>query len=200
MTAFSVEDRRFMDVALAQAYGALGSTAPNPAVGCVVVQDGQVIAATATAPGGRPHAEPQALSQAGAAAEGADIYVSLEPCSHYGQTPPCADALIAARPGAVIVACQDPFAEVDGRGLARLTNAAIPVRLGVREAEAIALNAGFFTVLRDKKAVAIDDERSALIDAELEQLKGESEADALARAADQGLTRVRLVNPLATGR
>jgi len=87
-------DRRFMDAALACAYAALGSTAPNPAVGCLIVKAGRVLAAAATAPGGRPHAETQALALAGPAARGARAYVTLEPCAHHGQTPPCAEALV----------------------------------------------------------------------------------------------------------
>ena len=182
-----------MDAALACAFGALGSTAPNPAVGCVIVKAGRVLAAAATAPGGRPHAETQALALAGAEARGASAYVTLEPCAHHGQTPPCADALVEAGIGEVIIACGDPFAEVNGRGAAILWAAGIPVIEGVRRDAAEALNAGFFETVRSGRALAVEDDRPGLVDAHLEMQAGETPEDALARAAADGLTRVRLV-------
>jgi len=94
--AVTPDDLRFMDAALALAFARLGQTAPNPSVGCVIVRERRVIGAAATAAGGRPHAETQALAQAGEAARGARAYVSLEPCAHHGRTPPCAQALIDA--------------------------------------------------------------------------------------------------------
>ena len=133
-----------MRLALELAGRALGTTAPNPAVGCVIVKGGHVIARAATAPGGRPHAEAQALATAGSAAVGATAYVSLEPCAHHGKTPPCAEALVAARVGRVVVGVGDPDPRVAGRGIAKLEAAGIAVRQGVLEAEARALNAGFF--------------------------------------------------------
>ena len=184
-------DIRFMDAALALAFQALGSTAPNPAVGCVVVKNARIVGAGATAPGGRPHAERIALDQAGDEAQGADVYVTLEPCAHHGQTPPCADALIAARPARVVIACLDPFALVDGRGRARLEQAGLTVETGLREAEAQALNAGFFHRVATGAPLLVADPRPALFDADFALQPGEDEAAALKRLGEAGLTRVR---------
>jgi diaminohydroxyphosphoribosylaminopyrimidine deaminase/5-amino-6-(5-phosphoribosylamino)uracil reductase len=112
-------------------------------VGCVLVRGGQVVGRGWTQPGGRPHAETEALARAGSAARGATAYVTLEPCSHHGRTPPCCDALIAAGVARVVVATGDPDPRVDGRGLARLRAAGIAVELGLLGQEAAALNAGF---------------------------------------------------------
>ncbi|MFA7430029.1 MAG: bifunctional diaminohydroxyphosphoribosylaminopyrimidine deaminase/5-amino-6-(5-phosphoribosylamino)uracil reductase RibD [Rhodospirillaceae bacterium] len=133
-----------MDAALALAARGLGSVWPNPAVGCVIVRDGRVVGRGWTQPGGRPHAETEALARAGAAARGATAYVTLEPCSHYGKTPPCTDALIAAGIARCVVACTDSDPRVSGQGVERLRAAGIEVVVGVREAEARRLNAGFF--------------------------------------------------------
>lgn len=133
-------DRRFMAAALAAGRRGEGRTAPNPAVGAVLVQEGAagpvIVGAGCSAPGGRPHAEPLAIAEAGPRAVGATCYATLEPCSHYGKTPPCADALIAARVGGVVVALTDPNPEVSGGGIERLRAAGIPVRTGVRREEA----------------------------------------------------------------
>lgn len=137
-------DQRFMALALSLGRRGLGRSWPNPAVGCVIVNDGRVVGRGWTRPGGRPHAETEALSQAGAAARGADVYVTLEPCSHHGKTPPCATALIEAGVKRVIVATSDPDPRVSGEGLAMLREAGVDVTLGVREAEALRDNAGFF--------------------------------------------------------
>ncbi|WGH80437.1 bifunctional diaminohydroxyphosphoribosylaminopyrimidine deaminase/5-amino-6-(5-phosphoribosylamino)uracil reductase RibD [Jannaschia ovalis] len=134
-----------MDAALALAARGLGRVWPNPAVGCVIVRDGRVIGRGRTADGGRPHAEVVALGQAGAAARGATAYVTLEPCSHHGQTPPCADTLIAAGVARVVVAMRDPDIRVDGTGLSRLRAAGIAVTAGVREAAGRELQQGFLT-------------------------------------------------------
>lgn len=182
-----------MDTALALAYARLGATAPNPSVGCVIVKQGRIIGAAATAPGGRPHAEPQALGQAGEAAQGARVYVSLEPCAHYGQTPPCAEALIKARPAEVIIACRDPYESVAGRGVAMLKDAGIKVLEGVREAQALAMNAGFFHRLKTGRPVLARDLRPALFDADLALEPGESLDEALKRLGADGLTRIRQV-------
>jgi diaminohydroxyphosphoribosylaminopyrimidine deaminase/5-amino-6-(5-phosphoribosylamino)uracil reductase len=139
----SGEDEAHMRAALRLAARGLGNTWPNPAVGCVLVKDGQVIARGWTQPGGRPHAEAEALARAGAAAAGATAYVTLEPCSHHGRTPPCCDALIRAGVRRVVVAMRDPDARVDGRGFARLRQAGITVEEGLLGADAAALNAGF---------------------------------------------------------
>lgn len=137
-----------MRLALAQAEGALGQVWPNPAVGCVILKDGAQLGVGATQPGGRPHAEVVALAQAGAAARGATAVVTLEPCSHHGQTPPCADALVAAGIARAVVATVDPDPRVNARGVARMRAGGVEVELGVLEAEARALNAGFFTRLK----------------------------------------------------
>ena len=117
---------------------------PNPAVGCVIVRDGRVVGRGWTQPGGRPHAETQALARAGAAARGATAYVTLEPCAHHGQTPPCAEALIAAGVARVVVAVEDDDSRVAGRGLAMLRAAGIAVETGVLAQEAARDHAGFF--------------------------------------------------------
>ena len=118
---------------------------PNPAVGCVIVRDGRQLGRGWTQPGGRPHAETEALTQAGAAARGATAYVTLEPCAHHGRTPPCSKALIAAGIGRAVVALEDPDDRVAGRGLADLRAAGIAVTTGVCAAEAAELNAGFLS-------------------------------------------------------
>ena len=141
-------DISHMRAALALARRGLGVTWPNPSVGCVVVRDGRVVGRGNTAPGGRPHAETQALAMAGSAARGADAYVTLEPCDHTGQTPPCTDALIAAGIARVIVAGHDPDPRVNGAGLARLRDAGIQVITGVLTAEADELQAGFLHRVR----------------------------------------------------
>ena len=132
-----------MRAALNLAARGLGRVAPNPAVGCLLVKDGRVVGRGWTQPGGRPHAETEALRQAGAAARGACAYVTLEPCSHHGKTPPCADALIAAGVARSVIALQDPDARVQGQGIARLRDAGIEVSLGVCEPLAQQLNEGF---------------------------------------------------------
>ncbi|HLI13712.1 MAG TPA: bifunctional diaminohydroxyphosphoribosylaminopyrimidine deaminase/5-amino-6-(5-phosphoribosylamino)uracil reductase RibD [Alphaproteobacteria bacterium] len=142
-------DRRHMEAALGLARRGLGRVWPNPAVGCVLVRDGRVVGRGWTRPGGRPHAETEALGRAGGASRGATAYVSLEPCSHHGQTPPCADALIAAGIARAVVAVEDPDPRVSGRGVARLERAGVPVTLGVCRDEAAALNAGFFLRIRE---------------------------------------------------
>jgi diaminohydroxyphosphoribosylaminopyrimidine deaminase/5-amino-6-(5-phosphoribosylamino)uracil reductase len=194
------DDLRFMDAALALAYARLGQTAPNPSVGCVIVQGRRVIAAAATAPGGRPHAETQALDAAGAAAQGARAYVTLEPCAHHGQTPPCAAALIEAGVAEVIIACGDPDPRVAGRGSAMLRAAGISVLEGVRRAEAEALNAGFFTRIATGKPLVVQDGRPGLFDADLEIGPDESFEQALDRMGRSGVTRVRVPAGRATAR
>ena len=136
-------DLNHMRAALALARRGLGSTWPNPSVGCVVAREGRVVGRGWTQPGGRPHAETEALARAGEAARDATAYVTLEPCSHWGRTPPCCDALIAAGVSRVVVAAGDPDPRVDGRGLRRLWEAGITVEQGLLEAEARAVIAGF---------------------------------------------------------
>lgn len=136
-------DADHMAHALRLAARGLGNVWPNPAVGCVIVRDGRIVGRGWTQPGGRPHAEVRALQQAGPSAAGATAYVTLEPCAHHGQTPPCAEALIAARVARVVTALTDPDPRVSGRGHALLRAAGIAVTEGVLAAEATRLNAGF---------------------------------------------------------
>jgi len=133
--------------ALELARAMLGRTSPNPSVGCVLVRGGKVVAEGATQAGGRPHAEAVALAKAGTRARGSTAYVSFEPCAHFGQTPPCADALVEAGVSRVVVGCVDPFPRVRGRGLKKLRAAKIPITVGVLEDECRRLNEGFITRL-----------------------------------------------------
>ncbi len=157
--ATDAADRRHMTAALALARRGLGATWPNPAVGCVLVRpdlDGRVVGRGWTQPGGRPHAEVEALRRAGSLARGATAYVSLEPCAHHGKTPPCADALAAAGVARVVSAVEDPDPRVAGRGLAILRQAGIAVTEGVCETEAREINAGFFLrVLQGRPLVTL---------------------------------------------
>lgn len=138
-----------MQAALALARRGLGSVWPNPAVGCVLVKDGAVVARGWTQTGGRPHGETEALERAGPAAKGATAYVSLEPCCHWGKTPPCTDALIAAGVARVVVPIEDPDPRVSGRGIAKLKAAGIEVATGVCAEAAAAVNEGFFRRIQD---------------------------------------------------
>jgi diaminohydroxyphosphoribosylaminopyrimidine deaminase / 5-amino-6-(5-phosphoribosylamino)uracil reductase len=139
----AIPDGDHMAHALRLAARGLGNTWPNPSVGCVIVKDRRILGRGWTQPGGRPHAEVRALAQAGAAADGATVYVTLEPCAHHGHTPPCAEALIAARVARVVTALTDPDPRVSGRGHAMLRAAGIVVTEGVLGPEATRLNAGF---------------------------------------------------------
>jgi diaminohydroxyphosphoribosylaminopyrimidine deaminase / 5-amino-6-(5-phosphoribosylamino)uracil reductase len=140
-----------MRAALTLARRGLGRSWPNPAVGCVLVREGRVVGRGWTQPGGRPHAETEALARAGEAARGATAYVTLEPCSHYGQTPPCADALTAAGVKRAVVAMEDPDPRVSGQGIDRLRRGGVAVALGLGESEAAEINAGFFLRIREKR-------------------------------------------------
>ena len=137
-----------MAVALRLAERGLGSAWPNPAVGCVLVRGGRIVGRGWTQPGGRPHGEVEALRRAGASALGATAYVSLEPCAHYGRTPPCTMALLQAGIRRVVVATVDPDPRVDGRGIEQLRQAGVEVAVGLGRAEADALNAGFILRVR----------------------------------------------------
>ena len=142
------DDLFWMRRALALAQTVMYTTAPNPRVGCVIVRDGRVLGEGATQPPGGPHAEICALRDAQARGEsvaGSTVYVTLEPCSHFGRTPPCVDAVLAARPARVVVAMGDPNPLVNGQGLARLRDAGIAVTTGVCREEALAVNAGFIS-------------------------------------------------------
>jgi len=153
--AGALDDRHHIAEALRLARRALGRTAPNPAVGAVVAHGAAVVGRGATCPPGGPHAEAVALAEAGAAAVGATLYVTLEPCAHHGRTPPCADAVVAAGITRCVVAVGDPFPRVDGAGLARLRAGGVAVEVGLGAAEATALNAGFFTRVRTGRPLVV---------------------------------------------
>ncbi|MGZ3271914.1 MAG: bifunctional diaminohydroxyphosphoribosylaminopyrimidine deaminase/5-amino-6-(5-phosphoribosylamino)uracil reductase RibD, partial [Croceibacterium sp.] len=161
-------DQRCMALALTLGRRGQGRSWPNPAVGAVVVKDGVIVGRGWTHPGGRPHAEPEALKRAGEAARGATLYVTLEPCSHVGKSPPCADAIIAAGIARVVSAIEDPNPEVAGQGHARLRAAGISVDIGLGALEAARDHAGHFRRVRDnrphvilKLAVSSDDKIGA---------------------------------------
>lgn len=184
----TASDQAFMARALELARKGLYSTHPNPRVGCVIVRDGQVVGEGWHARAGEPHAEVHALRQAGERARGATAYVTLEPCSHHGRTPPCADALVNAGVARVVAAMQDPNPQVAGRGLLRLMDAGIAVQSGVLESEARALNAGFIKhmetglpFVRVKLAMSLDG-RTAMASGESQWITGPA-----ARAAVQRL-------------
>lgn len=180
----------------------VGRTSPNPAVGAVLVRDGRVVGEGAHLQAGGTHAEAAALAAAGTAARGATCYVTLEPCAHFGRTPPCADALVQAGVARVVVACRDPNPLVDGRGLARLEAAGVRVALGVREREARDLNRAFFLAVREgrphvtlKTAMTLDG-RIAGTDGASQWITGERarvEAHRLRFAADALLVGIGTV-------
>ncbi|WP_024515480.1 bifunctional diaminohydroxyphosphoribosylaminopyrimidine deaminase/5-amino-6-(5-phosphoribosylamino)uracil reductase RibD [Bradyrhizobium sp. Tv2a-2] len=161
-------DRRFMQLALTLGRRGLGRTWPNPAVGAVVVKDGIIVGRGWTQPGGRPHAEPVALREAGEAARGATLYVTLEPCSHFGRSPPCSDAVIASGIARVVAAIEDPNPLVAGQGFAKLRAVGIAVDVGLEREEAAYAHAGHFRRIRDQRphvilklAVSADDKIGA---------------------------------------
>jgi diaminohydroxyphosphoribosylaminopyrimidine deaminase/5-amino-6-(5-phosphoribosylamino)uracil reductase len=166
--ALKAADQRFMQLALTLGRRGHGRTWPNPAVGAVVVKDGVIVGRGWTQPGGRPHAEVGALAHGGDAARGATLYVTLEPCSHFGRSPPCADAVIAAGISRVVSAIEDPNPDVGGQGHARLRAAGIVVDVGLSAAEAAHDHAGHFRRIRDQRphvilklAVSSDDKIAA---------------------------------------
>jgi diaminohydroxyphosphoribosylaminopyrimidine deaminase / 5-amino-6-(5-phosphoribosylamino)uracil reductase len=148
-------DLRFMQLALTLGRRGQGRTWPNPAVGAVLVKDGVIVGRGWTQPGGRPHAEPEALARAGEAARGATLYVTLEPCCHVGRSAPCVEAIIDAGIARVVSAIEDPYPEVAGQGHAKLRAAGIAVDLGVGAAEAARDHAGHFRRLGDKRPQVI---------------------------------------------
>ncbi len=163
-------DEQFMKTALNFARRGLGFVKQGrPSVGCVLVRKGNIVAAARTGDGGQPHAEAAALKIAGTEAKGATAYVTLEPCAHQGRTPPCADALVAAGVKRCVIACRDPFPQVDGKGIHILEQAGIEVVVGVCEAEARKVNQGFFLTVEQKRpyvtcklAVSADGKISAI--------------------------------------
>ncbi|HNA83332.1 MAG TPA: bifunctional diaminohydroxyphosphoribosylaminopyrimidine deaminase/5-amino-6-(5-phosphoribosylamino)uracil reductase RibD [Thiobacillaceae bacterium] len=176
---FSAEDHLHMARALRLAERGLLTTMPNPRVGCVIVRAGEVVGEGWHERAGEPHAEVHALRQAGDRARGATAYVSLEPCSHHGRTPPCANALIDAGVTRVVAALRDPNPQVSGRGLELLTLAGIQVQVGLLETEARELNLGFVARmtrgrpwLRLKTAASLDG-KTALENGESKWITGE---------------------------
>jgi diaminohydroxyphosphoribosylaminopyrimidine deaminase/5-amino-6-(5-phosphoribosylamino)uracil reductase len=177
----------------------LGRTAPNPSVGCVIVADGGIVGEGVTGIGGRPHAEEVALRAAGEKADGACAYVTLEPCNarHSGALS-CSQLLIQAGVTRVAVACEDPHA-MAAHGISRLGAAGVEVMLGVMRAEAEALNAGFFKVVRTGRPLLAIDADASTYDGEFDLRREESYEAALERLAKSGLTRIRIApgTPLA---
>ncbi|MGK7731797.1 bifunctional diaminohydroxyphosphoribosylaminopyrimidine deaminase/5-amino-6-(5-phosphoribosylamino)uracil reductase RibD, partial [Acinetobacter baumannii] len=141
------QDQYWMQQAIELAKRGLYSTKPNPNVGCVIVKDDQLIGEGFHPKAGQPHAEVFALRQAGEQAQGATAYVTLEPCAHYGRTPPCAEALVKAQVKKVVVACPDPNPLVAGKGVQILKNAGIEVEIGICEDLAAKLNQGFLKAM-----------------------------------------------------
>ncbi|WP_289136829.1 bifunctional diaminohydroxyphosphoribosylaminopyrimidine deaminase/5-amino-6-(5-phosphoribosylamino)uracil reductase RibD [uncultured Brevibacillus sp.] len=144
-------DNQYMDMALGLAKSALGQTSPNPLVGAVVVKDGAVVGMGAHLRAGEPHAEVHALRMAGDSARGATLYVTLEPCSHHGKTPPCADAVVAAGISRVVIAVLDPNPLVAENGVQKLRDSGLEVTVGVKEEEARQLNEVFFHYITTKR-------------------------------------------------
>lgn len=178
--AFSADDHRWMARALRLAERAAYTTRPNPMVGCVLVRDGEVVGEGWHRRKGGPHAEVFALRAAGEHARGATAYVTLEPCAHYGRTPPCADALVAAGVARVVGAMRDPFPQVDGAGFDKLRAAGIDVACGLMEAQARELNRGFLSRiergrpwLRVKLAASLDG-RTAMADGDSKWITGQA--------------------------
>jgi len=177
---FSTADYTHMAQALRLAERGLYTTDPNPRVGCVIVRDGEVVSEGWHERAGEPHAEVHALRQAGERARAATAYVTLEPCSHHGRTPPCADALLNAGVARVVAAMVDPNPKVAGQGLARLEQAGIETSVGLLEAEARQLNPGFISrytrgrpYVRCKLAMSLDG-RTALASGESKWITGEA--------------------------
>jgi len=176
----TAEDSRWMAQALRLAERGLYGTSPNPRVGCVLAVDGTVVGSGWHRRAGEPHAEVYALREAGEKARGATAYVTLEPCSHHGKTPPCVNALVAAHVSRVVVAVQDPNPKVSGEGIANLRAAGIEVDCGLMESEARELNSGFFArmtrgtpLLRSKIAMSADG-RTALANGVSQWITGEA--------------------------
>ena len=186
---FEAADHAFMARAMRLAEKGLYSTRPNPRVGCVIVKNGIVVGKGFHLRAGGPHAEIHALQKAGVAAQGSTVYVTLEPCSHQGRTPPCADALIEAGVQRVMAAMSDPNPEVAGQGLERLHAAGIEVNCGLLESQAVALNLGFIKRMRSgrpwvriKLAMSLDG-RTAMASGESQWITG--------AAARQDVQRLR---------
>ena len=184
-------DHEAMHAALVLARRGLGSAWPNPAVGCVLARedlDGRIIGRGWTQPAGRPHAETEALSRAGALTQGATAYVTLEPCDHQGETPPCTEALIAAGVTRCVIAIEDPDPRVSGAGIRRLANAGVETQIGLFEQEARHLNAGFLMrVTKGRPLITL--KTATTLDGRVATAKGQSKwiTGAPARAFAHGL-------------
>ncbi len=179
-SVFTADDHTHMARALRLAERGLFTTQPNPRVGCVVAHGEQVVGTGFHQRAGEPHAEVFALRDAGDWARGATAYVTLEPCAHHGRTPPCADALIAAGVARVVIAAEDPFPQVAGRGIGKLRDAGITVETGLLREQARELNIGFFSRIergrpwvRVKLAMSLDG-RTALADGQSKWITGEA--------------------------
>ena len=180
MPQFSPADHAMMQQAIALAWQGRFSTSPNPRVGCVIAQGGQIVGQGFHLKAGEPHAEVHALRQAGSAAQGATAYVTLEPCAHHGRTPPCAEALIRAGVRRVVAAMQDPNPLVAGKGLAMLEASGIQVACGLMEREARQLNRGFLSRIErgrpfvKLKTAASLDGKTALANGQSQWITGEA--------------------------
>lgn len=192
-------DERFMARAMELARAQLGTTAPNPSVGCVIVLDGEIVGEGATGSGGRPHAEEIALGLAGDSADGATAYVTLEPCNARSSgLASCSQRLVEAGIGRVVVACEDPH-PMGAHGVSRLGAAGVEVMLGVMRAEAEALNVGFFKAIATGRPWLAIDADPSTYDGEFELARNETFEAALERLGEKGFTRlyVRPGTPLA---
>lgn len=206
------QDRAFMRLALKLAEGGVGRTSPNPAVGAVIVKAGKVIGRGFHRRAGAPHAEVEALRAAGRAARGATLYVNLEPCSHYGRTPPCAEAVIAAKLKRVVVGMADPNPLVQGRGIERLRQAGVEVTVGVLKEACEQLNEDFCTfIIKGRpfvilKLAASLDGKIATAGGDARWISGEASRRFVHRLRDQvdavlvGAETVRKDNPRLTCR
>lgn len=167
-------DEHFMRIAIGLARRGHGNVSPNPSVGCVLVKDGSIVGRGWTQPGGRPHAETEALRRAGAAARGATAYVTLEPCAHQGETPPCAGALIEAGIARVVIGVRDPDPRVDGGGIEMLMAAGIDITENVCAAAAVDAAIGFLTRLRDGRP-AVTVKTATTLDGSIATAAGDSQ-------------------------
>ena len=161
-----------MRAAFALARRGLGSVWPNPTVGCVLVNDGRVVGRGWTQPGGSPHAETEALRRAGERARGATAYITLEPCNHWGKTPPCTSAFVEAGISRAVIAVKDPDPRVNGSGIARLQEAGIEVEAELGVDEAAEINAGFFMRIETGRPM-VTLKTATTLDARIATRKGE---------------------------
>ncbi len=178
-------DERYMRLALRLGARGLGQTWPNPAVGCVIVNAGRIVGRGWTQPGGRPHAEVHALAHAGPAAFDATVYVTLEPCAHYGRTAPCTQALLRAGVHRVVLGARDPDPRVDGKGIKQLRQARVQVLTGTLEAECEAAHAGFFLRVREGRPL-VTLKLATSLDARIATASGDSQWITNARAREVG--------------